>query len=195
VIGRRKSVWGIGVAALATALLAAGTARAADGPGMTGNLNLLLGAKVLDEDDWTPNEGQAEGGVSLDVRNASSILGFEIRLLSSESDVHNVFLVGPTSAETTEVAFGLRLTFTYEPGLRTYLAGGPVYIDARLKTPSGTTSGNGNGVWLAGGIYWILGGRVNLGADVMLSGADVDLNGTEVKGGGAHLHLLLGLHF
>lgn len=184
------------LAVVAAALLAgAGPASAEPGGGMTGNLNFLVGVKAMDGDDWSPNEGQAEGGASLDVRNAASILGVEVRLLSSESDTHNVFLVGPTSAETTEVAFGLRVTFTYEPDLRTYLAGGPVYIDARLKRPSGVTSGSGTGVWLAGGVYWILGGRINLGADVMLSGADVDLNGTEVKGGGAHLHLLAGFHF
>lgn len=187
----------IWMAALAAAVLMAGAApaRAADGAGLTANMNLLLGAKFLDGDDWPYTAGHAEGGVSLDLRGARSIVGLEARLLSSESATNPVFLVGDFRSETTEVAFGLRLTFSYDRGLRTYLAGGPVYIDASRTTPSGTTSGSGNGLWLAGGVYWVLGGQLNLGADLMVSGANVNLGGTEVHGGGAHLHLILGVHF
>ena len=32
----------------------------------TGNVNALLGAKALDEEDWTPAEGQAEIGTVAD---------------------------------------------------------------------------------------------------------------------------------
>jgi len=82
----------------------------------TGNINLLLGAKVLDEDEWEPVEEHSEVGISCDFRQENWPISITFAYLSSEDDDGTavVFVPGPGwtignfEAETREINVGVK---------------------------------------------------------------------------------------
>jgi Outer membrane protein beta-barrel domain len=187
------------VLALAAGVAVAAPAGARAGEtGVTGNISGFFGAKVLDNHDWAPAEDHEEVGLVADLRSTTFPVGAEIRVLRSRSDT----VFEPTTAEfirleTSELDLGLRKTWDGGPNPRPYLSGGVAKIDADLTfVGTGTASDSATGIWVAGGVYWVLGGSLSLGADLMLSTAEVDF-GTPVKAdvGGGHFNLWLGFHF
>ncbi len=166
------------------------------GSTVTGNLNLFLGAKALDDTDWAPVDEHAEVGLVGDIRAANWPVSIEVRLLSSVSDT---VLIGPdlVEMETSELDLGVRKTWGAGTNMHPYVSGGLAKIDAEVTVLGvGSVSDDGVGLWVAGGIYWVLGGSFNLGVDLMISSAEVDF-GTGVDGniGGGHFNFLAGFHF
>ncbi len=170
------------------------------GGGLTANLNLFLGAKVLDEAEWAPVDNHAEVGVVGDIGTINGPISIELRLLKSASDA----VILPVSLlvaelETQETNLGVRMTFKREDVTpRLYLSGGVSRIDADTTftgISTATVSDSGLGYWLAGGIYWVLGDYVNMGMDLMISSAQADFGtGTDFNIGGVHFNFMLGLH-
>ena len=182
----------LGLAALSATLFVAFPAHAQeDGSGFTGNINLFLGAKALDENDWAPWDEQSEVGLVADFGGVSWPVSLEIRILSSESDEDPFFLI---TGKTTELDLGVRKTWgAYN--MHPYIGGGLASIEAELDDGFTTVSGSGTGLWVGGGIYWVLGRHFNLGFDAMISSADVTILGVDVNAGGGHFNFLLGYHF
>jgi hypothetical protein len=163
--------------------------------GMTGNVVLFLGTKTMDSADWAPLDEHTEVGLVLDVQPSGSPVGIDLRLLSSESDTT---VLGDTMT-TSELDIGARMTWG-QGGysiVRPYVAGGLAMINAELFG----VSDSGTGIWLAGGVYWILSGvsggpGLTLGMDLMSSAANADFGtGIDAAIGGGHINFTVGYHF
>ena len=164
---------------------------------VTGNVNVFLGAKGLDEDDWAPVDDQAEFAVEFDFRERAWPLNlvFGLRGAHDEEDRGGATIESTTS----ELSLGVRKIWESTPYIRPFLGGGLALMGAEAKGTgvfgTASSSDGGLGIWLGGGIYWTLTPHFNLGFDLRVSAAEVTIAGVDVEAGGAHLGLLLGYHF
>lgn len=169
----------------------------------TGNANVFLGSKALDEDDWKPADEHGEFGVLIDFRKQEWPVNIAIDILHSEGDgsayepLSGLFI--DMDAETTEINPGVRKI--WEPGatVRPYVGGGLAFIsaDASLSALGITVSDNDDavGFWINGGVYWTLGTSFNIGIDLRYSHAKVTLFDVDAEAGGGHAGLLIGYHW
>jgi opacity protein-like surface antigen len=170
--------------------------------GWTGNLNVFLGQKALDEEDFEPLDEQTQFGLLLDFKKENWPVSFAIDYLSSSDDItENDPFTGLGMAievSTTELDVGLRKIFDgSESRLKPYIGGGIALIDVEIEASvmgflSGTVEDDATGYWLNGGVYWTLGEGFNIGVDLRYSSADVE---GELDIGGTHLGLILGIHW
>ena len=181
--------------------LAAGPARAHD-PGWTGDVNLLLGGKTLEEDDWGGLRRQREGGLQAAFGGRDWPVLLSVEVLGARSrELADAPFVGLTelTVRTQETNLGVRKFWRPSPRVRPFLGAGFSFIRAETtaRSSSGTVSdsGSGGGVWLGGGLLFTLGGAFNVGLEAKASGAEVELGGTEVDAGGGHLGLVIGWHW
>ena len=171
--------------------------------GWTGNVNLLLGAKALDEDDWEPIHEHGQGGLLVDFRPADWPVSIAVDFLRSR-DSDSVFDPGSglfvdVRGETSELNLGVRKIWDERPSVRPFVGGGLAHISASLRASAAglrvSDSDNSIGFWLNGGVYWTLGESFNLGLDLRYSQASVNLFGVSTDAGGGHAGLLLGYHW
>jgi hypothetical protein len=172
----------------------------------TGNLNLFLGQKTLDDDDWRPVEEQQAVGIQFDVRERPWPISLAVDLLAS-SDKDELLVLDPgggtlvrkVKGETTEVDVGFRKVFDEFRYFRPYFGGGLAFVSAKQKTTfRGETRSDDDdalGFWVAGGAYVTLADMLNLGLDFRWSRAEVELFGRDVEAGGFHAGLLVGYHW
>jgi hypothetical protein len=172
----------------------------------SGNVNLFLGAKFLEEDDWEPIDEQVEGGILVDFKQRRFPLSIAIDLLYSGDDqdigVH-VFGFGTfgthVESRTTEVNIGVRKIWERSETVRPFIGGGVALINAELesKTLGASESDDdiGVGAWIDAGIYWTLNRQFNIGIDARWSRAEVDLFGVTGQAGGWHIGAMAGFHW
>ncbi len=163
---------------------------------LTGNVNVFLGAKALEEDDWAPVEDQGEIAIEFDFRERTWPLNLVIGLRGAhdEDDLGGVTVESTTS----ELSLGVRKIWEPDAIIRPFLGGGLALIGAEAKaTAFGTASSSDTapGIWLGGGMYLALTPHFNLGLDLRVSAAEVTIAGVEGEAGGVHLGILLGYHF
>ena len=173
----------------------------------TGNVNLFLGAKFLDDEEWEPVDTQAEGGLLIDFRHRVLPFNLAIDFLYSrdEDDVDVEMLgLGKVRAEvvgqTWEVDLGLRKIWEQPRVLRPFLGGGVALVHAEIEASARGESVSDRdtvlGVWLDTGLYLTLSRRWNVGIEGRWSWAKADL--LEVDDGdigGWHLGALAGVHW
>jgi hypothetical protein len=188
---------------LASTLLFAGSAHAAEG--WSGNVNLLLGAKSLDDRDWFAYQ-QGEAGVLLDFGGPGWPVNIAIDVLGSRGDFDGLAYhpsVGIYHVEeevtTRELNLGVRHYFETSSIMRPYFGGGLALVSLQTdwRIDAGAwqhDEGKGGGIWLDGGIIWGF-DAFNLGFDVRVSVAEVDMELGNYQGGGGHAGLLLGYHW
>lgn len=167
---------------------------------MTGNVNLSLGIKVLDNGDWDPVEDQGEIGIDVDFRNRSWPINLVIALFASGVEEDDDIIEGYDAEGTTsEFRFGVRKIWQPDQFMRPFLGGGLAFIGADYEAEySGVRISDDDaalGGWIEGGVYWTVNRNFNLGFNIGLSTADVDLFGSSVDAGGGHLGLLAGYHW
>lgn len=188
--------------AAAVLFLAAPEAPAQQG-GWTGNLNLFLGVKQLDEDDWEPVDSQGEIGLELDFRPRAWPVNLVVGLRggSDEADEFDPFF-GPVKFEswTSELTFGVKKI--WEPvgtPIRPFIGGGLLFANAEATVRMGgievSEDDTGVGFWLGGGVYFTLAEHFNIGLDLRFSRADVDIAGVDAEAGGNHFGLIVGYHW
>ncbi len=109
--------------------------------GWTGNFNLVLGLKQLDEDDWSPADEPGEIGLELDFRPVSRPVNLVVGLRggSDEADAFDPFL-GSFEAEsrTSEPTFGVKKI--WEPSgtpIRPFVGGGLLVANAEATVRAG----------------------------------------------------------
>ncbi|NTW66239.1 MAG: porin family protein [Nitrospirae bacterium] len=195
----------IAVLALVFFLLGASLASAQDQ--WTGNVNIFIGQKNLDKDDWEPVDKQTEFGVEIDFRKKDWPVNIAIDILrSSDDDTYYEYdpFFGPLSAdvkgETTEFNIGIRKIWDGFPSIRPFIGGGLSYIRAEVEVSipgigSASESDTGVGIWLGGGVYFTLAEHFNLGLEIRYSDADVTIADVKGKAGGTHYGLLAGYHW
>ncbi|MCJ7765773.1 MAG: porin family protein [Thiovulaceae bacterium] len=176
------------IAAMPMALMAEG--------GTTGNVNLLIGQKTLDKDDWERFDKQAEIGVMFDIGGKDWPVNFALDMLVSgdEETISGV----DVDASTAEMDIGIRKSFL-DGNLHPYVGGGLALIQANIEgTQSGVTVSDddtGVGVWVSGGLYYSIIEHINVGLDLRYSHAKTTLFGVDKQAGGTHVALFAGYHW
>lgn len=174
-----------------------GSQNQSDGGQWTGNVNLTLGGKYLDSNDWDPVENQTELGISFDFRERGWPVNLLVQYLGSyaEDTVHGVDVEGQTS----EFRLGVRKIFEPDAVVRPFISAGVASVWAKSTGEAGGFSVSDDdsalGVFLDGGIYFTLSRSFNLGVEVGYSTAQVDFMGEESEAGGTHAGLLAGYHW
>jgi opacity protein-like surface antigen len=172
----------------------------------TGDVNLFMGAKQLDEDDWEPVDEHDEYGIMLDFRHKSWPVSIAIDFLSS-SDEETVYayisgygtLPFDVEGKTRELNLGIRKIWDRLTPFRPYIGGGLAMVSAEAKGSvfgySVSDDDNAIGFWFGGGFYLTLSEHFNLGLDIRLSRAEVTIAGVDGEAGGTHAGLVLGYHW
>jgi hypothetical protein len=184
-------------------LLLAGNVHAEDN--WSGNVNLLLGSKALDENDWFAYQ-QGEVGILFDFGRSNWPVNIVIDMLSSSGDFDGFAYYPPVGVyhvdekvSTRELNLGVRHYFDASTSMRPYFGGGlaMVHLDTDWRIDSGAwqhDEGKGGGIWLDGGILWGF-DHFNLGFDMRVSLAEVEMDLGNYEGGGGHFGLVLGYNW
>lgn len=163
----------------------------------TGNANIFLGGKTLDDDDWEPAERQGEFGIEIDFRKKEWPINIAIDLLGAGAEETE----GITKREsrTSEFNIGVRKIWENFPHVRPFIGGGLSFIRAEdeISVLGLTVSDDdsGSGIWIGGGVYWTLEEHFNIGFEVKSSYAEVTLFDKDVNAGGGHFGFLAGYHW
>ena len=169
----------------------------------TGNLNVFLGTKHLDEYDWEPVEKQDEFGIKFDFKQQLWSLSIAIDYLSSSGEepmlIYDPYLGSvefDIEGKTSELNLGVRKIWDQSPRARPFIGGGICAMNAEYKgTALGITVSDSDkaiGFWFGAGIYWTLGDHFNIGLEALYSKAEVTVFGVEAEAGGEHLGALAG---
>lgn len=171
----------------------------------TGNINVFLGMKYLDEGDWAPIEDQLESGITVDFKQQGWPVSIAIGYLLSSDDSFGLYYfpgigtITNVQGETTELSIGVRKIWDHSPVVRPFIGGGIGLISAELEAwPFANTVSDDDdaiGIWIGGGVYWTLAGHFNLGFNLRWSKAEVTLFGVDSEAGGIHAGLFLGFHW
>ena len=170
----------------------------------SGNLNVLLGFKAMESNDWDPVNAQAEGGLMLDFKAEDWPVSIALDFLGSYAGETGTFIVpgqglvtGNWDGTTAEFNGGIRKYWSEASTMRPYIGGGLAFISAALEAQTGIFNyvrddDYGIGLWFSGGVVWTLGGNFNIGFDVRLTAAEVTVFEQTRKAGGFHSGLILG---
>ena len=168
----------------------------------TGNINLFIGQKWLDEDDWKPLDKQFELGIQYDFRPVQWPVNLTVDVSYSwdHGNVYDPWLGSiDVEARTLEINPGVRKIWEQHSYIRPFIGAGPalIWVDGEGSALGVTVSDDdwGLGVWAGGGAYITLVDHLNLGLEAKYSWADVELMDVEGKAGGWHLGALIGFHW
>ncbi len=146
------------------------------------SMTILVGQRMLDEDDWAPLDEPTVFGVEFDSYGPYDPVGFEIGFSYAE-DSGNVSAVDVDS-EIWELYAGPRKTFSLaEDRLHPYISAGASWSNAELQSGSGSIDDDALGFYLRAGVYYTIGDGFNLGLDYRkLLGADFEESGLKADG-------------
>ncbi|MBU2489550.1 MAG: porin family protein [Proteobacteria bacterium] len=187
-------------------LLVLGAVPAANAGDWTGNVNVLLGSKAMEEKDWEPLDEQAEFAIRVDFRKKEWPVNLAVDLVGSYAEDDGYYLfpgVGPAWANlelsTAEWNLGLRKIWENFPHVRPFLGGGLAIIRAKTEVSALGVSvdrdDTGVGYFLDGGVFWTLSEHFNLGVDLRYSWAEVSWDNWEGNAGGGHAGIMAGYHW
>lgn len=165
----------------------------------SGNLNLFIGQKSLDDSDyWNPVDDHTEYGIIFDMIEKGWPISLELGLLmsSDKSSDH----IGTWEANTSEFSVGIKKIWAIRNfPLKPFVSGGLAYISAEDEYEeygySIQEDDSAMGFYLSAGAYATLSQHLNLGLLFRISKADVDLFDDGVGAGGEHIGLFIGYHF
>jgi hypothetical protein len=184
----------------------------------SGDVNLILGERVADEELFEENDVDRQPQLGVAVTLDLGPVALAIDLLSSSEDATQSLpselpRTVETEVGTLELDVGVRKHWGTKN--RVYVGGGFAYLRLDAKqTDSGTLvpdidytytvlddSGDGFGLWLNAGYLYRFGEHFNVGVDVRFSDAEVDLappGGGEsitLGAGGLQYGLQVGYHW
>lgn len=182
--------------------------------GWSGNVNALLGVKMLDDSDWGDFDDQIEAGVMADFSRDSWPLSLSANLLyssDSNSDYHDneindtyYYTYYAEDATTVELNLGVKKIWSLTDRFNVYVAGGiaVIYGEMEITRANNLYSGSyqdtdneddtGYGGWGAVGGYVTFTHHINVGLDLRYSSAEIDMYNEEIDAGGFHVGLLVG---
>jgi opacity protein-like surface antigen len=151
--------------------------------GSSRHVTLLLGQRMLDEDDWDPVDEPIAAGVEVDVVKTASGDGYEFGVLvaSDEDDFdHPVFGDVDVESELIELYGGYRHTFVeVDEDVQPYVGGGGTLIHADIDTDGGPGPSDDDtslGLYVRAGVHFALSTETRLGIDyrhVFLTDVDI----------------------
>ena len=197
----KKTIFTTMLLLLAVVFVFPNYAFAQDQSAFSGNINVFLGQKTLDEDDWEPLEKQTEFGLNVAFKQQNWPVSVTLAYYSTSGDetVDDVDMKG----KSTEICGGVKKIFDQSSQIRPYVAGGvaSIKMEAVYSYPgiSLTLDGSAIGFWAGGGVYYIAAEHFNIGLDVRYSEATVTFDildeELDVEAGGLHYGIMVGYHF
>lgn len=164
--------------------------------GVTGNVNLFIGQKALEKDDWEPLEKQLEVGLMFDIGGKDWPVNIALDILGS-ADVTTIAGIEVTGS-TSEFDIGIRKSFL-DGNFHPYVGGGLAFIQTEIEgTYGGITvsdDDSGVGLWVSGGLYYSIIEQINVGFDLRYSKAKTTMFDYEGEAGGTHFGLFAGYHW
>lgn len=157
------------------------------------DVNVFLGLKNLDEDDWAPVDEHREFGIEIDFKQHNSPVNITIGYLRSSDDdtITGINIEGKTS----ELYIGVRKICEAFPQMRSFIGGGLSIISAEMKGAAlgikVSDDDSSLGFWLGGGVYFTSVANFNIGANIRYSQAEVNLFGIDGKAGGLHYGVIV----
>jgi len=172
----------------------------------TGNVNLLLGTRFLEKDNWEPLDKQLEGGLLVDFRPKRWWISFAVDFLYSwdEDEIDVVDLgIGTYSVKIKsriwELDLGIRKIWESPEYIRPYIGGGFAIINGQMKSEafgdSVSDDETGYGIWANAGLYVTIYKHFNIGIDGRWSKAEVDLFDRQARVGGWQVGAIAGFHW
>jgi len=160
------------------------------------NVNLILGAKSLDTDDWAPVESQSEYGISIEMKKEGWPLSAAIDILVSGDKQDNDGGIS-TEAYTSEIDIGVKKIWDVSKRFHPYIGGGFGTISAELTTKLANVKVDDEdssvGYWFSGGMYMTFWNIMNAGFEARYSSAKVTIGSVDGDAGGAHYGIILGI--
>ena len=177
----------------------------------SGNVNLLLGMKMLNKDDWFPSEVHVGTGLGFDIRRTNWPFDIYIEYIRSSGKGYD----GPTDMEsaTSEFNLGIRYIIKTEKSGVMFLGIGPSFSKAsteiihevdtfdevtfrdEYENVSVVDDDTGYGIWISWGTYTTLKDLFNIGLGFKYTIAPVTILDIDTDAGGGHLYLKTGFHF
>lgn len=175
-------------------------APAAQAQAFTGELNLLLGAKLMSS-DWDFIEldlsQQDVIGISASWGGAHWPIHIATDLLTSRTSDRILVFGERIKLEGSTIELDLGVRKIWKLGIvKPYLGGGLAIVNGKVEAfafgESEPDDGTSLGGWLGGGAMWRIGHRLNLGLDARYSTADVEIFEEDFDAGGLTLAALIG---
>jgi hypothetical protein len=167
-------------------------------PAVEVNLNAMLGAKLLDHDEWDPVDAQGLLAVQMDITPDGWPLAIAVNMLGS-NDYDRRSVAGAGTVETyggvTELQAGVAGLLEL-PARTTFYAGAGGSFASAVQATSTRESeredwGWGVGTWAHAGVFWTF-GSFNLGAGGGWSWVPMEVDDRRIDAGGWRFGLLLG---
>ncbi len=162
-----------------------------------GCIQVQLGQKSLNKDDWEPLESQGLFGFAFHAIGEQSSVGFIAQYLVSakEDELMGVDVTGSTG----ELALGAYIPISSSSSAEWYGAGGLAFVAATLEGANGFAvikdDDSATGFWAEGGGNFKLGEHLTLNASLRYSKATVELFDTDGEAGGLMFKAGLGYGF
>jgi hypothetical protein len=152
----------------------------------TGNLNLSLGMRHLDN-DWDPVDDQFEYGIGVDMRQRNWPVSLAVGLSHSVDDS------GGIEADLVQFDVGVKKIYdTANLAVTPFAGAGLAFLWADVENEDDTALG----LWLSGGAFVTVARNWNLGAEVKLTFAqDMDFGPASVDTSSFHWAVLAGYHW
>ncbi len=206
-----KTGWALSTMFLAPVLvILAGAAPVLAGENWEGNLNLALGNKMMDYEDWSPADDLYMAGLMFDARGVDWPVSFALDVFHAWDEDEGQYSASDNSTDTYYARYDIRTT-TVMVGARKelgefvhfvpYLNGGlaAVFANGEVEYSKSKFSEDdvGYGIWLGTGAYYRFSESVNLGLDFRYSWAECNISQKKVDGncGGIQLAVVGGLHW
>ena len=154
----------------------------------TGNLNLLVGTKMLNSDNWAPIDDQIEGGVLLDFRKKDWPVNVVVDFLYSYDDEE--YYGFDVEASDAELDLGVRKIFENRK-FQPFFGVGFSIIWEKVEVSYLSDEETGFGVWLESGVKYLITDHFSMGLNLRLSTYRID----DEDMGGTHIGALLGYHW
>ncbi|MEW5736099.1 MAG: outer membrane beta-barrel protein [Thermodesulfobacteriota bacterium] len=176
----------------------------------TGNVNLTLGNKMLDYEDWKPVDDQVQAGIMFDLAGPGWPVNVALDIFHSWDEKAGYFAreddptktqFGRYTLKTTTADLGVRYYIEEFNHFVPYVEGGLAVInidgDIEQNQKRFSEADTGVGVWMGLGAYYRLSEAVNLGMDGRYNYASVNVSPKAVSGnaGGFQFAVTVGYHF
>ncbi|MBU1171349.1 MAG: outer membrane beta-barrel protein [Proteobacteria bacterium] len=171
--------------------------------GSSNNINLMLGQKQLESDDWeSPYDEQGEFGILCDFRGENWPVSLALEFLGSAKDDTEDGLT--VTGSTTEICIGLKKIWeTDNTRVRPFVGFGLASITAKIEGEyegiTASTEETGVGFYISGGVLFTLTEHFNLGFIARFSKANVTFENqyveSDIEAGGSHAGILVGFHW
>lgn len=155
------------------------------------NVQLVVGQKDLDDEDWKGIDPQLELGVLTTTGPRAWPVQIAADLLYSQGSGKNSGV--KVNGNTTEINLGVRKIFHLE-NLHPYVGGGLAYILAEAKGGGFSESTAAPGFWANAGLYYDI-SKIGLGVSVRYSAANSDKDTFDAELGGLHYGVTVGYTF